>query len=103
MRAEQKKGVYTYGNFQKEKGLGTLGREYWKEPRRWPETLNWLSKPKISKRNWKDQFEPKSPTKTLERLPNGVANSASRENPPITLLDQGTARALTSLKIWFYS
>jgi hypothetical protein len=34
MRAEQKKGVYTYGNFQKEKGLGTLGREYWKEPRR---------------------------------------------------------------------
>ena len=40
----------------------------------------------------------KTPSKTLERLPSGVANSASRENPPITILGQNIGRAQTSIK-----
>jgi hypothetical protein len=62
--------------------VGKTSRHLAGDQRPLKDSVNLIKTQKEIKKPIKNQ---KPPSKTLERLPSGVANSASKENPPITI------------------
>jgi hypothetical protein len=78
----REQGVYTSVNFQKKKKFGQTTWE--REAGRHLEgdqRPNLTQNTQKTQKETENQIKPRSPTKTLERLPSGVANSATGKIP----------------------